>query len=153
MAAADVNGDGMADIITGAGPSGGPHVRAFSLAGGGVTEVASFYAYDPSFTGGVFVAGGDVNGDGIAEIITGTTRAGGPVRVFTIGGPGRVAELASFFAYIPAFQGPVRVAAADVNGDGRGGHHHRGRTRWRPACGRLGSRRRWPDDARQLLRV
>ena len=78
VAAADLNGDGVADIITGAGPGGGPHVRAFSLAGGGVTEVASFYAYDPSFTGGVTVAGGDVNGDGIAEIITGTDPSGGP---------------------------------------------------------------------------
>jgi hypothetical protein len=93
-------------------------VRAFSLAGGSVTEVASFFAYDASFTGGVYVAGGDVNGDGIAEIITGTTRAGGPVRVFTIEGPGRVAEIASFFPYFPEFQGTVRVAAADVNGDG-----------------------------------
>ena len=119
VAAADVNADGMADIITGAGPSGGPHVRAFSLAGGGVAELASFWAYAPSWTEGVFVAGGDVNGDGIAEIITGTARAGGPVRVFTIGGPGQVAELTSFFAYFPAFQGFVRVAAADVNGDGR----------------------------------
>ena len=118
VAAADVNGDGVADIITGAGPSGGPHVRAFSLAGGGITELASFYAYDPSFTGGVFVAGGDVNGDGSAEIITGTTREGGPVRVFTIGGPGQVAEIASFFPYFPEFRGTVRVAAADVNGDG-----------------------------------
>ena len=118
VAVADVNGDGMADVVTGAGPGGGPHVRAFSLAGGSVTEVASFYAYDPSFTGGVLVAGGDVNGDGIAEITTGTTRAGGPVRVFTIGGPAGVAELTSFFAYFPAFEGPVRVAAADVNGDG-----------------------------------
>jgi uncharacterized repeat protein (TIGR01451 family) len=118
VAVADVNGDGLADVITGAGPFGGPHVRAFSFAGGGVTEIAGFYAYDPTFAGGVLVAGGDVNGDGIAEIITGTTRAGGPVRVFTIAGTGHVAQLTSFFAYFPAFQGPVRVAAADVNGDG-----------------------------------
>jgi hypothetical protein len=118
VAVADVNGDGLADIITGAGPFGGPHVRAFSLAGGGVTEIASFYAYDPAFAGGVFVAGGDLNGDGRAEIITGTTRAGGPVRIFTVGGTGHVAQVTSFFPYVPAFQGPVRVAAADVNGDG-----------------------------------
>ena len=72
VAAADVTGDGVAEIITGAGPGGGPHVRAFSLAGGVVTEVASFYAYDPAFTGGVHVAAADLTGDGVAEIITGS---------------------------------------------------------------------------------
>ena len=56
VAAADLTGDGVAEIITGAGPGGGPHVRAFSLAGGVVTEVASFFAYDPAFPGGVHVA-------------------------------------------------------------------------------------------------
>ena len=105
VAAADVNGDGMADIITGAGPGGGPHVRAFSLAGGSVTEVASFYAYDPSFTGGVFVAGGDVNGDGVAEIIAGTTRAGGPVRVFTIRGTGPVCRDRQLLPVLPRIRG------------------------------------------------
>ena len=68
---ADLTGDGVAEIITGAGPGGGPHVRAFSLAGGVVTEVASFYAYDPAFAGGVYVAAADLTGDGVAEIITG----------------------------------------------------------------------------------
>ena len=53
VAAADLTGDGVADIITGAGPSGGPHVKVFD----GVTlaVVRSFFAYDPSFMGGVYV--------------------------------------------------------------------------------------------------
>ena len=85
--AGDVTGDGVADIITGAGPGGGPHVRAFSLAGGAVTEVAGFYAYDPTFTGGVHVAAADLAGDGVAEIITGAGPGGGPhVRAFSLAG-------------------------------------------------------------------
>ena len=122
VAAADVTGDGVAEIITGAGPGGGPHVRVFSLTGGVVTELAGegFYAYDPVFPGGVNVAAADVTGDGVAEIITGAGPGGGPhVRVFSLAG-GVVTELAGegFYAYDPAFLGGVNVAAADVTGDG-----------------------------------
>ena len=118
VAAGDVNGDGVAEIITGAGPGGGPHVRAFSVKDGVATEVAGFYAYDPSFPGGVSVAAGDVNGDGVAEIITGAGPGGGPhVRAFTVAG-GVVSEVAGFYAYDPTFPGGVSVAVGDVNGDG-----------------------------------
>ena len=118
VAAGDVTGDGVAEIITGAGPGGGPHVRVFSLAGGVVTEVASFFAYDLAFTGGVSVAAGDVTGDGVAEIVTGAGPGGGPhVRVFSLAG-GVVTEVASFYAYDLAFTGGVSVAAGDVTGDG-----------------------------------
>jgi hypothetical protein len=55
VAAGDVNGDGRADIITGAGPGGGPHVRVFD--GATLAELDSFFAYNPLFGGGVFVGG------------------------------------------------------------------------------------------------
>ncbi len=115
VAAEDINGDGRADIITGAGPGGGPHVRAFS--GLDFTELAGFFAYDAAFSGGVTVAAGDIDGDLLADIITGTGAGGGPhVRAFS-GSDGR--ELASFFAFDAGFGGGVSVAAADVNDDGR----------------------------------
>ena len=118
VAAGDVTGDGVADVITGAGAGGGPYVRIFSLAGGAPTEVANFFAYDPAFPGGVSVAAGDVTGDGVAEIITGAGPGGGPhVRAFSLAG-NVVTEVASFFAYDPAFLGGVHVAAADLTGDG-----------------------------------
>ena len=92
VAAGDVTGDGIADVITGAGPGGGPHVRVFDGATG--TELRSFFAFPPGFTGGVFVGAGDVTGDGVADLITGAGPGGGPhVRIFH-GGTG--VEVASF---------------------------------------------------------
>jgi uncharacterized repeat protein (TIGR01451 family) len=117
VAAGDVDGDGRAEIVTGAGPGSGPHVRVFNLAGG-LTEVATFYAYDPTFTGGVFVATGDVTGDGRADIVTGAGAGGGPqVRAFDLAGGGP-SEVASFSAYDPTFRGDVTVALGDLTGDG-----------------------------------
>jgi hypothetical protein len=115
VAVGDVNGDGISDVITGAGPGGGPHVRVFSGANG--QPIRSLFAYDPAFRGGVTVAAGDMNGDGRADIITGAGSGGGPhVRAFS---GTNLAPLASFFAYDPAFRGGVFVAAGDVNGDAR----------------------------------
>ena len=78
----DVNGDGTRDIIAEAGPGGGPHVRV--LTGVDFSVLASFFAYDLAFPGGVSVAAGDINGDGRTDIITGPGAGGGPhVQIFS----------------------------------------------------------------------
>jgi hypothetical protein len=77
--------------------------------------LGSFFAYDAAFTGGVFVAVGDVDGDGTDDVITGPGAGGGPqVKVFG-GADGRVVR--SFFAYDAGFRGGVSVAAGYVDGD------------------------------------
>ena len=125
VAAGDLNGDGKAEIITGAGAGGGPHVRVFDVNG---NSLQSFYAYSVNFLGGVTVAVGDTNGDGTNEIVTGAASGGGPhVRTFN-GQTG--ASIASFFAYDASYSGGVTVAvgnvgtnnaAAIVTGPGSGG--------------------------------
>ena len=70
-------------------------------------------AYAPTFTGGVYVAGGNVLGDASPEVITGAGDPGGPhVRVFTTGG----SELTGFMAFQTANDHGARVAAARVPG-------------------------------------
>ncbi len=114
VAVGDVNGDSVLDIIAAAGPGGGPQVTVFD--GRTMAQLFNFYALTPTFTGGVFVAAGDVNGDGCADIICGADAGGGPeVRVFS-GRDG--ALLRDFFALPATFTGGVRMAAGDVNGDG-----------------------------------
>jgi hypothetical protein len=114
VALADVNGDGIPDIIVGAGPGGAPEVKVFDGRSGALLQ--DFFAFTSSFTGGVFVAGGDINNDGRADIIVGADAGGAPeVKVFS-GANGAV--LRDLFAYNVGFTGGVRVAAGDVNGDG-----------------------------------
>jgi len=54
VAVNDGNGDGIADILTGAGPSGGPHVKAFSFPA--LDLLFSFYSGEQTNPGGVFVS-------------------------------------------------------------------------------------------------
>jgi len=115
VAVGDVNGDGVVDIITGAGPGGGPLVQVFD--GVTLTLIRSFFAYSAGFTGGIFVAAGDINGDGSADIITGTdTSAGVPAEVKVFDGIS-LAVLRDFFPFGPSFTGGARVAAGKVNAD------------------------------------
>jgi hypothetical protein len=113
VAVGDVNGDGVGDIITGAGPGGAPQVQVFD----GVTlaSIRNFFAYPVGFTGGVYVAAGDINGDGSADIITGTD-SGTPANVKVFDAI-TSAELRNILPF-GSFSGGVRVAAGKVNSDG-----------------------------------
>jgi hypothetical protein len=165
VATGDMNNDGRADIVVGAGEGGGSHIKIYD--GTTSTIQRELFAFDPNigggarvavddfnkdgqldilaatgknvqarvavidgktlstlttyfpyanFTGGVFVAAGDVNGDGVADIITGAGEGGGPrVRVSNLNG----STIFDGFVAQTTFSGGIRVAAKDVNGDGK----------------------------------
>ena len=76
VATGKVELNGTEDIVTGAGPGGGPAVESFRLDG---TNVGGFYAYAQNFSGGVYVAAGNVNGLPGDEIVTGAGAEAGPM--------------------------------------------------------------------------
>lgn len=92
----DWNADGTLDLAV--VPTVGPaHVKVYS--GTDLSALASFFAFDPAFSGGASIAGSG----GILAV--GAGPGGGPhVRTFNSSG-----QLASFFAYAPEFSGGVNV--------------------------------------------
>lgn len=112
LATGDVDGDGVAEIIAATGAGEAPRVRVYESTGTLRTE---FFAYAELFLGGVHVAVGDVDGDGVAEIVTGPRNGGGPqVRIFDQNGQPE----GQFFAFDSADRLGVQVSVVDTNGDG-----------------------------------
>ena len=124
----DVNGDGIPDLIVGSGPGGITAVLVYDgksvLANPDApTLIAAFFPYGPHFSGGVFVAAGNLDGGSSDEIITGADSGGGPqVNIYSaaqIQAGQFSSPTTAFYAYAPNFTGGVRVATGDLNGDGK----------------------------------
>jgi uncharacterized repeat protein (TIGR03803 family) len=115
LAAANLDGVGFDELITAPGYGGNSQVQIYSASG---ALLNSFVAYDTPFTGGLFIAAGDVNGDLLPELITGPAQTNQAlVRVFD----GQAfTQLAESYVYGENFRGGVRVAVADRNQDGIG---------------------------------
>jgi uncharacterized delta-60 repeat protein len=140
-AVGDVNGDGTRDLVVSAGFLGGPRVAVFT--GKDIVAaktdpgrlVTDFFAFENTVRNGVFVAVGDVDGDGFDDLVFGGGPTAGP-RVRVVSGkvllgvtsltdldtavpatPGL--QIGNFFAGDPATRGGVPVAVKDVDGDNK----------------------------------
>ena len=126
---ADVNGDRILDLVVGTGKGASPEVVAYdgnnTADGLFKTELTRFAPFDSSFTGGVTVAGADIDGNALADnIIVGS----GPgmesqVKVFSSKLPsesGKAPDVFSRFTPYPGSQSGVTLATGMVEaGSGR----------------------------------
>ncbi len=122
VACGDIDGDGIDEIVTGAGPGTvfGPHVRGWNVDGGQATPISqvSFFAFDTT-RWGVNVACGDFDGDGVDEIVAGPgpgSEFATDVRAFNWDGSGAVSQMESayFRAFDPSVTYGSRVGAVQL---------------------------------------
>ena len=116
-ATGDFDHDGVKDVVVGTGPGAATQVRIFSSAT--QQELFSLSPFEAAFTGGVYVAAGDITGDGVPELVVTPDEGGGPrARVFNGAG---FTLIDDFFGIDdPNFRGGARAAVGDLNGDGHG---------------------------------
>lgn len=130
IAIGDVDGNLVKDIIVGAGEGGGPRVQVYSVTGAGgvfnfnLPPVADYFAYESTFRNGVRVASGDLDADGVDEVVTGAGPGGGPaVKVYSaaeiFSGLSTTNAQKAFFAFDANNRGGVNVAVGQFRGDGR----------------------------------
>jgi hypothetical protein len=132
VAAGDVNADGTPDLAVAAGFGGGPRVAIFdgkTVPGGTPARLVNdFFAFEGALRNGVYLAIGDVYGNGYGDLVFGAGPGGGP-RVLIVSGWNLMHEdpaaavagpISNFFVNgTDTDRGGVRVAATDADRDPR----------------------------------
>lgn len=117
VATGDIDHDGDADILVGAGAGSEAMVKYFSSTG---KLIAEFQPYPASPEDGASVAVDDVNGDGIDEVVTLPARGSAQLRIFQYSvETQRFTALAQTLVYPRSNQNGFTLATGDLNLDSR----------------------------------
>lgn len=117
IALGDFDNDGKDEIAVSPGTAGGPQVRLFE--GNGQFLNKEFFAFGKSEKGGASLAAGDIDGDGIDELFVGHGPFGDPwVKTYRVDQANEVV-VGAWRAYDSSFRGGVKLAAGDLDQDGK----------------------------------
>lgn len=115
VACGDIDGDGTHEIITGAGVTGGPHIRVFTPDGQLKQEIFAGSAHDGT---GVSVAVGDITGNGKDDIVGARMGNGASSVMVFQEQEQRLSYLFEFEAFAD-YKGGLNVITADIDNNGR----------------------------------
>lgn len=110
VAVSDIDNDSQVEVIAAAASGALPMVRIFDTLG---KKEAEWLAFAKSFRGGVSVAVGDIDADGVKEVVVAPQSGGPQVRIFSPVGK----ALGQFFAFENSFRGGATVAVANMDAD------------------------------------
>ncbi|HEY8505742.1 MAG TPA: VCBS repeat-containing protein, partial [Gemmataceae bacterium] len=130
LAAGDFDGDGKDELVVSPDQGGGGRVVSFRFDGSNLLRFADFFGIvDPDFRGGARVGVGDLDGDGLADLLVAAGFTGGP-RVAVFDGskilangitadPEPLKFIPDFFVFENTLRNGVFVTSGDITGDGK----------------------------------
>jgi len=122
VTAGDLTSDGKADLVISEDAGGLPLVQVFQIANNQLHLVTSFLAFGSSMNHGIQIAMGDVNDDGIPDLVIGAGPGAQPYVEIYNGAALAKGQAVLLTPAFPAFPLTVRtgvnVAVGDLNGDG-----------------------------------
>ncbi|NQU99118.1 MAG: VCBS repeat-containing protein, partial [Parcubacteria group bacterium] len=112
IACGDIDGDGKDEIVV-ASKSGLPKIKIYSQ--DGKLKHKEFLGYDKNYQRGISIALGDINMDGMDEIIVSSRTGNNPVKVYNY--EGKFLDISSY-PFTSQYHGSINITTGDVTGDG-----------------------------------